>query len=131
MVIVDSSVWIDYFADITNPQTTWLERNANTEFLGLTDLIFCEVLQGTRDDFSFARVRIALSKLRIFETGGTAVALAAAGNYRLLRAKGFTVRTTIDLLIATFCIESDHALLHRDRDYDPFEQHLGLHVVHP
>jgi len=131
MVIVDSSVWIDYFADITNPQTTWLERNANTEFLGLTDLIFCEVLQGTRDDFSFARVRIALSKLRIFETGGTAVTLAAAGNYRLLRAKGFTVRTTIDLLIATFCIESDHALLHRDRDYDPFEQHLGLHVVHP
>ncbi len=131
MVIVDSSVWIDYFADARNRQTSWIERNAETEFLGLTDLIFCEVLQGTRDDFTFARVRVALSKLKIFETGGTALALAAARNYRLLRSKGHTTRTTIDLLIATFCLESGHELLHRDRDFDPFEEHLGLRVVHP
>jgi hypothetical protein len=131
MVIVDSSVWIDYFADVPNRQTSWLERNADSEFYGLTDLIFCEVLQGTRDEFSFARVRAVLSKLEIFDTGGAVLALAAARNYRLLRTKGHTIRTTIDLLIATFCIESGCELLHRDRGFDPFEKHLGLRVVHP
>jgi len=131
MVIVDSSVWIDYFADVRNRQTLWLEKNADSEFYALTDLIFCEVLQGTRDDFSFARVRTVLSKLEIFNTGGTALALAAARNYRFLRTKAYTVRTTIDLLIATFCIEAGHELLHHDRDFDPFEEHLGLRVLHP
>lgn len=131
MVIVDSSVWIDYFADVSNPHTSWLEKYAVSEFLGLTDLIFCQVLQGTRDDFSFARVRTVLSRLEIFQAGGSAVALTAARNYRLLRNSGYTTRTTIDLLIATFCIESGFSLLHRDRDFDPFERHLGLQVIHP
>lgn len=131
MVIVDSSVWIDYFAAVDNAETDWLDKNADREFLGLTDLIFCEVLQGTRDDFSFARARAALSRLEIFETGGAALAMAAASNYRLLRRRSFTIRTTVDCLIATFCIESGYALLHRDRDFDPFEKVLGLRVIHP
>lgn len=130
MVIVHSSVWIDYFAKAVSPEGLWLDRNADREFLGITDLIFCEVLQGVRDDFSFAKVHLALSQLEIFETGGAALALAAARNYRLLRRRGYTIRTTVDCLIATFCIESGHALLHRDRDFDPFEKVLGLNVVH-
>jgi len=131
MVIVDTTVWIDYFAGVVNRETAWLRGVAGVTSIGLTDLILCEILQGVRHDSDFSRIRSRLLNLDIFDSAGTALALAAAQNYRRLRTKGYTIRTTIDLLVATFCIESDHALLHRDRDYDPFEQHLGLHVVHP
>lgn len=89
------------------------------------------MLQGIRDDFTFARVRRELLTLDVFDSGGADPAIAAAGHYRVLRQKGYTVRKTIDCLIATFCIEADFELLHRDRDFDPFEQHLGLRVFHP
>jgi predicted nucleic acid-binding protein len=131
MVIVDTTVWIDYLAGAANGQTSWLDRELDRRRLGLTDLILCEVLQGVRSDPAFARVRRDLEKFHVFETGGIDLALAAAQNYRLLRRRGATVRKTIDCLIATFCLQSGHQLLHRDRDFDPFEQHLGLRVVHP
>jgi predicted nucleic acid-binding protein len=131
MVIVDTTVWIDYFAGIANSQTMWLRRAAGVTSLALTDLILCEVLQGVRHDSDLPRIKNRLMGWEIIDSGGTGLALAAAGNYRLLRAKGYTVRTTIDLLIATVCIQSDHALLHHDRDFEPFERHLGLQVVHP
>ncbi len=131
MVIVDSSVWIDYFADVRNRQTDWLDRQLGFTSVGLTDLIFCEVLQGVRDEFTFAQVRRELLNFQIMDAGGSHLAVAAARNYRILRQKGSTVRKTIDCLIATFCIESGHELLHRDRDFDPFEKYLGLRVVHP
>lgn len=131
MVIVDTTVWIDYLAGAANDQTSWLDRELDRQRLGLTDLILCEVLQGIRSDFAFDRVRLDLEKFHIFETGGINLAVAAAQNYRLLRRRGATVRKTIDCLIATFCLEAGHELLHRDRDFDPFEEHLGLRVAHP
>jgi predicted nucleic acid-binding protein len=97
----------------------------------LLDLTVCEVLQGVSTDAAAARVLRALRRFEIFDTGGIALAVAAARNYRSLRARGRTVRKTIDCLIATFCLEHSHTLLHCDRDFDPFEDVLGLQVVHP
>lgn len=131
MVIVDTTVWIDYFAGIVNTQTAWLRRAGAIGPLGLTDLILCEILQGVRHDADVARIQSRLMTFYIFDSVGAALALAAAKNYRILRAKGYPVRTTIDLLIATYCIESGYELLHHDRDFEPFEEHLGLRVVHP
>jgi predicted nucleic acid-binding protein len=130
MVIVDTSVWIDYLADTSNPQTVWVTRNVEEQELGLTDLILCELLQGARSDAAFTRLRRTLSFFEIFNTGGAEIAIASAQNYRLLRDRGFTVRKTIDAVIATFCIREGHSLLHRDRDFDLFEEHLGLTVIH-
>lgn len=131
MIIVDTTVWIDYLAGTANPQTDWLDRELNRQRLGLTDLILSEVLQGIRGDAIFAQVRQELSKFELFDTGGEALAVAAAKNYRFLRAHGKTVRKTIDCLIATFCLFGGHTLLHRDRDFDLFEKNVGLRVLHP
>jgi predicted nucleic acid-binding protein len=131
MVIVDTTVWIDYLGGRKNDHTSWLDRELGRQRLGLTDLILCEVLQGIRGDAAFTRVRRGLLKFQLFDTGGINLAVAAAHNYRWLRQRGYTVRKTIDCLIATFCLETGHSLLHRDHDFDPFEKHLGLRVVHP
>jgi predicted nucleic acid-binding protein len=131
MVIVDTTVWIDYFRAISNPETEWLDDELGRRRLGLTDVILCEVLQGVRDEHTAADVERQLLKLQVFQSGGVELAMDAARNYRLLRNRGRTVRKTIDCLIATFCIREQHALLHRDRDFDPFEQLLELAVVHP
>lgn len=128
-VIVDTTVWIDYFRGLDTPQTVWLDEAMSRQRLGITDLILCEILQGIRDQKTYTRVRDAMMKYQVFSTGGAELAIATANNYRLLRSKGVTIRTTIDCLIATFCIENKHALLHSDRDYDPFEKHLGLKVI--
>ena len=131
MVIVDTTVWIDYFGGVANHETAWLDQALGRDRLGLTDLILCEVLQGIRSESAFADVRNELMKLRLFAAGGSGLGIAAAYNYRALRQRGFTVRKTIDCWIATFCLISGHKLLHRDRDFDPFEKVLGLKVVHP
>jgi len=131
MVIVDTTVWLDYLRDTRTPQTDWLEAEMDRQRLGLTDLILCEVLQGVRDDRRFRDVRQALLKFEVFSVGGVELAINAAQNYRVLRSRGVTVRRTIDCLIATFCLMNDHILLHDDRDFDLFEQRLGLRVVHP
>ncbi|HEV2989263.1 MAG TPA: PIN domain nuclease [Candidatus Angelobacter sp.] len=131
MVIVDTTVWIDYFGSTTNSHTVWLQQEMTRQPLGLTDLIVCEILQGIRDDAKFAQMRQDLSTFHIFDSGGADLAVAAAENYRRLRKLGFTVRKTIDCMIATFCIEEGHELLHRDRDFDYFEKYLNLQVVDP
>ncbi len=131
MVIVDTTVWIDYLGGIRNPESDWLDRELHRQRLGLTDLILCEVLQGIRNDALFGRVLKELRGFEIFATGGSELAIAAAKNFRRLRQKGHTVRKIIDCWIATFCIEHGHALLHRDRDFDPFEFVLRLPVLHP
>jgi predicted nucleic acid-binding protein len=131
VVLVDSTIWIDYLAERETAETLWMKREGPRGSIGLTDLILCEVLQGIRDLRRFEEVRLQLQVFPILNTGGTPLAVAAAENYRILRAKGITVRKTIDCLIATFCIRNRHALLHRDRDFDPFERHLGLKVIHP
>jgi predicted nucleic acid-binding protein len=129
VVIVDTTVWINYLAGVTNPQTDWLHAALDRERLALTDLTLCEVLQGVRDERVAKEVQRQLLKLEVFDTGGVEVARDAARNYRALRSRGYTVRKTIDCLIATFCIRERHSLLHRDRDFDPFEDLLGLSVV--
>jgi hypothetical protein len=130
MVIIDSTVWIDYIGGAVNPETAWLDREAPRQRVGLMDLILCEVLQGVRDAREFKRALDELLVFEVFSSGGIANAVAAAENYRILRQRGYTVRKTIDCWIATFCILSSHQLLHRDRDFDPFEREMGLRVVH-
>ncbi len=131
MVIVDTTVWIDYFQGVENPETEWLNTELDRQRLGLTDIILCEVLQGVRDDVVAREVERRLLNLEVFDTGGVEVAREAARNYRALRSRGHTVRKTIDCLIATFCLRGQHSLLHRDRDFDPFEKFLELSVIHP
>lgn len=130
MVIVDTTVWIDYLRGTDNAETGWLDQKLTHQRLGLTDLILCEVLQGIRDPAMFEQVRDELLIFHLFETAGKQLAIASALNYRKLRDKGYTVRRTIDCLIATFCLQTGHELLHRDRDFDSFEKALGLRVVH-
>ena len=131
LVIVDTTVWIDYLTGIRNAETDWLDREMDRQRLGLTDLILCEILQGIRDEASFGRALREFRRFEIFAHGGEELAIAAARNYRKLRQRGHTVRKTIDCWIATFCIQERHSLLHRDRDFDPFESELGLTVVRP
>jgi predicted nucleic acid-binding protein len=131
VIIVDTTVWVDYLRDTRNPETEWLEIEADRKRLGLTDLILCEVLQGVRGEQEFALVQSELQRFELFETGGKELAIAAARNCRRIREKGLTVPQTIDCLIATFCIAHGHALLHRGRDFDAFEQILRLAVIHP
>jgi hypothetical protein len=131
VTIVETSVWVDLLRGTTNDHTEWMKQNLGDPALGLTDLTLCEVLQGLRQDALHKEARVALLKFGVHTTGGAELALAAADNYRFLRKRGITVRKTIDCLIATYCLREDHGLLHRDRDFDPFEEHLGLRVVHP
>jgi predicted nucleic acid-binding protein len=131
VVIVDTTVWVDYLNGISTPEVEWFERESERQRLGLLDLTVCEVLQGVSTDAAAAQVLRTLRRFEICDTGGIGLAEAAARNYRKLRARGRTVRKTIDCLIATFCLEHSHSLLHRDRDFDPFEDVLGLRVVHP
>jgi predicted nucleic acid-binding protein len=131
VTIVDSTVWIDYFRGRSTAQTDWLDQHAGTDPIGLTDLVLCDVLQGVRDERVLPKLQKDLSAFHVFDTGGAALATAAAANYRALRRRGRTVRGTIDCLIATFCLLNGHTLLHDDRDYDAFEEELGLAVVHP
>ena len=130
MIIVDTTVWIDYFRGTHNAETDYLDRELGRQLFGLTDLILCEVLQGIGDEAQFAQVLEELAAFNIFDSGGQTLALEAARNFRTLRRRGHTVRKTIDCLIATFCIENGHSLLHRDRDFEQFERNLALAVVH-
>ena len=131
MIIVDTTVWVDYLRGTRTPYVDWLDDQLTSERLGLTDLILCEVLQGITTDSQFDAVQEQLLELEVFETGSVRVAVEAALNYRRLRVAGRTVRKTIDSLIATFCLLEGHALLHNDRDYDSFEDVLDLKVIHP
>jgi predicted nucleic acid-binding protein len=129
LILVDSSVWIDYFKGTTTAQAARLDELLGNEPLVIGDLILTEVLQGFHDDRDFHRARRMLTALTVVELGGQDIATQAARNFRTLRRKGVTVRKTIDTVIATRCIESGYELLHNDRDFDPFAKHLGLRVV--
>jgi predicted nucleic acid-binding protein len=131
MLIVDSTVWIDYFNGLENPQTDYLDQMMERTPILVGDLILAEVLQGFRDDSDFEEARRALSKYIQVEMVNPELALQSARNYRLLRRKGVTVRKTIDSLIATYCIENEHDLLHNDNDFDGYEKHLKLRAIHP
>ena len=129
MILVDSSVWIDYFRGTVTAQTELLDRLVGQEPLAIGDLILTEVLQGFDNDRDFSDARRILTSLAVVELGGRAIAIQAARNFRALRKRGLTIRKTIDTVIATRCIEDGYDLLHNDRDFDPFAKHLGLRVV--
>ena len=129
MILVDSSVWIDYFKGKITAQTDKLDKLLGHEPLAIGDLILTEVLQGFPDERDFNEARKMLTSLMVVELGGQEIAIQAAKNFRALRARGIIVRKTIDTVIATRCIESGFDLLHNDRDFDPFAKHLGLRVV--
>jgi predicted nucleic acid-binding protein len=131
MIIVDSSVWIDYFNGSDIPEVAKLDLLLGQELLGVGDLILTEVLQGFRQDKEYQTAKRLLTSLTVFEMLGTEMAVKSAENFRDLRKKGITVRKTIDVMIATFCIENGHSLLFADRDFDPFVEHLGLISVMP
>jgi predicted nucleic acid-binding protein len=131
MTIVDSSVWIDYIADRTTVQTLWLKPQVAVGTLGLTDLILYELLQGVRGNVEFELLRDRMAAFELLPTMSPGLEVKAADNYRKLRQRGITIRSSVDCLVATFCIEGNHRLLHNDRDFDPFEQYLGLEVIHP
>ena len=126
MILVDSSVWIDYFRGDLTPQTDCLDRLLSSDVLLIGDLVLAEVLQGFISEQDFNQAKNLLTALPVVPLVGAAVALQAARNFRELRALGVTVRKTIDTLIATSCIENGYTLLDSDRDFDPFVEHLGL-----
>ena len=129
MILVDSSVWIDYFRGTATPQTERLDRLLGSEPLSIGDLILTEVLQGFTSDRDFNQAKKLLTSLVMVELGGRDIAIQAAKNYRKLRDMGITARKTIDTVIATRCIAGGYTLLHSDRDFDPFVTHLGLRSV--
>lgn len=129
MIVVDTSVWIDHLNDRGTPQVATLRDLLPREPILVGDLILCEILQGLRNDREARQVESALRAFDLALMCGVDLACRAAANYRLLRGRGITIRKTIDLIIGTFCIENDHALLHDDRDYDPMAYHLGLRVI--
>lgn len=131
MILVDSSVWIDYFRGVATPQVERLDELLGSYVVATGDLMLAEVLQGFRSDRDFNEARKLLTSLFIVEVGGRDVSIQAARNFRALRALGVTVRKTIDALIATRCIESRLTLLYSDRDFDPFVRHLELRSALP
>lgn len=131
MILVDSSVWIDYFRGTPTPEAEALDSLLGTEPIATGDLILTEVLQGFVSDRDFNQAKKLLTSLVIVDLAGQAIAVQAAKNFRVLRAHGITVRKTIDPVIATRCIESRLPLLYSDRDFDPFVEHLGLRSALP
>jgi hypothetical protein len=131
MVIVDTSVWIDFLNEKSTPETIWLRSGHDGKAIGLTTLVLTEVLQGMRFDRRFRQAESHFRQLPVFDGVSGRLALQSARNFRILRGLGVTLRSTIDCLIATFCMENGHQLLHCDNDFKHIERHLGLRVVHP
>jgi len=129
MIVVDSSVWIDYFNGKKTPQTDWLDSALGNTPLIMGDPVLTEVLQGFQSDEDFKIARDLLLGIPVMAMGGRALALQSAVNYRALRRKGVTVRKTIDVMIGTFCIHYRLPLLHDDRDFDPMVKFLGLKTI--
>ena len=126
MILVDTSVWIDYFNGNADKYTDALDQALEKGVVAIGDLIFLEILQGFKGDKEFKLAKETLSTLEQYEMFGRVIALRSAENYRALRKKGITIRRTADVIIATFCIENELPLLFSDKDFKPFVQHLGL-----
>ncbi len=126
MIVVDSSVWVDYFTGNNTPQADHLDSLLGRELIVIGGVMLAEVLQGFRSDRDFFKARELLLSLHLVNMLDTTIALKSAENYRALKKKGHTVRKTMDSIIATYCIENCLPLLHADKDFQPFHQHLGL-----
>ena len=125
-MLVDSSVWIDYFNGVINNGTDRLDYSLGLEHIVVADIILAEVLSGFRSESDFRKAQRLMTSFDVHQVLGESMAIRSARNYRRLRKKGITVRKMADVFIASYCIEHKLPLLHRDRDYDPFVQHLGL-----
>ena len=126
MIVVDSSVWIDFLNGSNLPHVRRLRAVLGTVEIMVGDLMLCEVLQGLASERAARQVEALLRRFDIVPMGGDAIAVAAARNFRSLRRRGITVRKTIDMLIGTWCIENRRPLLHNDSDFSPMARHLGL-----
>ena len=126
MIVVDSGVWIDYFNGTESAAADRLDELLGVTRVAVGDITLAEVLQGFRDEAQYKVAKQTMTSLPVLEMFGQAIAIRSAENYRSLRARGITIRKTLDVVIATYCIENDHSLLFEDRDFLPFVQHLGL-----
>ena len=131
MILVDSSIWVDYFNGDKTAKTDWLDSALGNTPIIIGDLILTEVLRGFQSDGDFKIARGLLLRIPFMPMGGQDLALESAMNYRFLRGKGVTVRKTIDVMIGTFCIHYQLPLLHDDRDFDPMVKFLGLNIIDP
>jgi predicted nucleic acid-binding protein len=129
VIFVDSSVWIDYFNGCHSKQTDWLDNVLGRKLLIIGDLVLTEVLQGFRVDHDYRMAKKLLTSLKVLSLLDKDLAVRSAENFRFLRKRGITVRKTNDVIIATFCIEKKFHLLHSDRGFLPFVEHLGLTVI--
>lgn len=129
MILVDTSVWIDYFNDTSTPQVERLESALGVEAVAIGDLIALEILQGFKSDKDYRSAREMLNALKVYDLLGEQSVYRCAENYRALRKKGITVRKSADVIIATFCIDNGLPLLFSDRDFLPFVEHLGLRAA--
>lgn len=129
MILVDTSVWIDFFNGRVTAETDALDIFLGREPVLVGDLILTEILQGFRRDTDYRKARSLLDTLELRMLGGRQIALAAADHYRALRRRGVTPRKTIDMLIGTYCLVHGLELLHADRDFDVLEKELGLKVA--
>ena len=128
MIVVDSSVWIDLLNANGTPEALWLRDIFGKRAIAIPDLSVTEILQGARSGREFEFILALIGRAPVIPTTNVHVAVQAARNYRHLRSLGITVRKTVDTLIATRCIMHGHELLHNDRDFDPFVEHLGLRL---
>lgn len=126
MIIVDSSIWIDYFNDKDTLQTTHLDFLLGEQEVGIGDIILTEVLQGFSNDKDYQQAKSLMLHFDVFPLLGQELAIISADNYRFLRKKGLTVRKTTDVIIASFCIHHNYPLLFSDKDFQPFVEHLSL-----
>lgn len=129
MILVDTSVWIDYFNGSNSLETDLLDDALSNNEVAIGDLILLEILQGFRSDKDYHLAKEQLSSLHQFNLLSTELAISSADNYRVLRNKGVTIRKSADVIIATFCIEHALPLLFSDRDFIPFTHHLTLQSV--
>jgi predicted nucleic acid-binding protein len=129
VIVVDSSVWIDFFTGKNTPCVEKLDDSLGEDVVAIGDLMLTEVLQGFRIESDYRKAKELLMSLTVLNMLDTDIALRSSENFRRLRKKGVTVRKTIDTIIATYCIENKLPLLHSDRDFQPFQEHLKLQVV--
>ena len=129
MIVVDSSIWIDYFNGTISNETDWLDDSLGIEPIIMGDIILAEVLQGFQNEKDFKTAKKLLIGCPFMDMIGQELAIKSAMNYRSLRQKGITIRKTIDVMIGTFCIHNNFFILHNDKDFDPLEKHLKLKVM--
>jgi predicted nucleic acid-binding protein len=129
MIVVDSSIWIDYFNGKINKKTDWLDEALGIEPIIVGDIILAEVLQGFQNEKDFKTAKNLLLEFPFMEMLGQELAIKSSMNYRSLRQKGITVKKTMDVMIGTFCIHHNFSLLHNDKDFDPLEKHLKLIIM--